>query len=380
MKKFLHLFLISYIFSLNVYAQNLIIKGKIIDVDTLMILLANTSKVDTLFTNTGKFEFNKTLSHPEFFSIAFVKDKQSIAAIKEGNERKMRSAEDIVSRDFFLESGEVVINSNFSSFKDTKVVMTQHKAQDKFDAFQKRFKPLVKVARAVIDSSYADGRTENEKKLCASFYKRIDEVEDEVAEKFVLENTDNAVGAYIFYRYMQQASLKKLDSIYKLCNSTLYATSYLRDMKSKIDAMYNLVVGKSVPSFSFIAASGQQFSLSDLKGKIVVLDFWGTWCTYCITDFPKMKEYYEKHKNKVEFISISCNDKESVWRNAVKKYNLSWIQTLNNKQSDDLTKKFNVIAFPTKILIDEKGDLVQIFVGNSEALYQKLDSLLKENR
>lgn len=378
MKKFVCLFFVSCIFSLNVWSQNSIIKGKIIDVDTLMILLGNTSKVDTLFTNTGKFKFKRTLSHPEFFSIAFVKDKQSIAAIKEGNERKMRSLEDIVSRDFFLERGEVVINSNFSSFKDTKVVMAQHIAQDKFEAFQKRFRPLVKIARAVIDSSFGDGRTENEKKLCASFDKRINEVEDEVAEKFVLENTDNAVGAYIFYRYMQQASLKKLDSIYKLYNPALYATGYLQDMKTKIDAMYNLSIGKPVPFFSSVSANGQPFSLSDLKGKYVVLDFWGTWCTYCITDFPKMKEYYEKYKNKVEFISIACNDKESVWRNAVKKYNLPWVQILNSGQQDDLTKKFNILSFPTKILIDERSNLVQIFIGNSKGLYQKLDSILKE--
>ncbi len=380
MIKRLHLFATCFLFSITVWSQNIIVKGKITDEDTVMLLFGSMNAFDTLFTNTGQFEFNRKVLHPEFFTIACIKNKQSIEAIKEGNERKMRSRDDGVSRDFFLEGGEVVINSSFSNLKNANVLMTQHKTQDKFEVFQKRFKPLVKVARAIIDSSFADGKSESEKKLYSDLYKRVVEIEDEVVETFVLENTNNAVGAYIFYRYMQQANLPKLDSIYKLFDPNLYASGYLKKTKTKIDAMYNLSFGKPVPSFSSVTANGRLFNLTDLKGKYVVLDFWGTWCAYCITDFPKMKEYYEKYKNKVEFVSIACNDKESVWRSAIKKFNLNWVQILNNEQLGDLTEKFNILAFPTKLLIDYKGSLVQTFIDNPRDFYQKLDSLLKEEK
>ena len=380
MKKFLNFFYVACLFSVNALSQNCTIKGKIIDADTVMILLRNVSSVDTLFSHTGEFTFNKKLSYPEHFWINIIKNKQSIEAIKEGNERKMRSVEDAVSRELFLEGGKIMIKSSFSNFKDVTISMTQHKSQDKFEEFQKRFKPLVKVARAIIDSSYANNKTEAEKKLCTSLFKKVVEVQDEVIEKFVLDNTDNAVGSYIFYRYMQKAGLKKLDSIYRLYKPDLFNTVYLKNMKTKIDAMYNLSTGKPISSFSSVTSSGISFTLTDLKGKYTVLDFWGTWCPPCIQDFPKMKEYYKKYKAKVEFVGIACDDKQSVWRDAIKNYNLNWIQILNKEGSGDLTKKFNILAFPTKILIDDKGNLVQTFVGNSEEFYQKLDSLLKEKK
>ncbi len=106
MKKFLPLFYVACLFSVNVWSQDCTVKGKIIDADTAMILLRNASRVDTQFTNTGEFTFNKKLSYPEHFWIIIIKNKQSIEAIKEGNERKMRSMEDGVSRELFLEGGQ----------------------------------------------------------------------------------------------------------------------------------------------------------------------------------------------------------------------------------------------------------------------------------
>ena len=60
--------------------------------------------------------------------------------------------------------------------------------------------------------------------------------------------------------------------------------------------------GVEAPDFTLKDIKGNDFKLSSLRGKIVVLDFWGSWCGWCIKGMPKMKEYYEKYKGKFEFL------------------------------------------------------------------------------
>ena len=118
--------------------------------------------------------------------------------------------------------------------------MTNHDAHDNLKIFERQFQPLVKAARAIIDSSHSAGRTDSERKLCADLYSQIVKIEDEVVEKFVLDNRNRPAGAYVFNRYMQRSNLRLLDSIYKLFDPGMYSNSYLLQMRKKIDGMYNL--------------------------------------------------------------------------------------------------------------------------------------------
>jgi len=377
MKKRFYLFTACVLFGITVWPQNIIVKGRITDVDTVMILFRSMDRCDTVFTTNGQFKFSRTLLQPELFTIVCIKNKQSIEAIKEGNERKMRSLEDGVSREFFFESGEVTITTGFANFGNIHVLLTQHKAQDKYDEFRKRFNPLVKIARAIIDSSYSPKRTEQEKQFCRNLSERMNQIENEVAERFITENADNAAGAYVLYRYYRVDSYHKLDSVYKLFRPGLQATGYLKNIKAKITALSGLTIGAPVPSFTAKMSDGAILNLSDFKGKYVVLDFWGSWCLPCINGFPKMKEYYSKYGDKIAFVGIACNDNETDWKSLIKKHNVNWIHVFNNKGANDLSIKYNVESYPTKIVIDDKGNLVQVFTGESANFYQKLDYLFK---
>lgn len=129
--------------------------------------------------------------------------------------------------------------------------------------------------------------------------------------------------------------------------------------------------------FTLNDINGKPFKLSSLKGKYVILDFWGSWCINCIKGFPKMKEYYGQHKDKLEVVSVDCNDTEAGWKAAVKKHALTWVNVYNPKGVGDITKKFGVVAFPTKILVDKDGKVLKTFVGETDDIYTVLDGLLK---
>ncbi len=132
----------------------------------------------------------------------------------------------------------------------------------------------------------------------------------------------------------------------------------------------------TAPDFTLNDATGTPLTLSSLQGKYVVLDFWGSWCVWCIKGFPEMKEAYAKYKDKVEFIGIACNDTEGRWQSALQKYELPWPQVLNGTDPD-VTKLYNVTAFPTKVVIDPQGNIAKAVEGESSEFYTYLDTLFK---
>lgn len=143
-----------------------------------------------------------------------------------------------------------------------------------------------------------------------------------------------------------------------------------------IDGWGNTKVGVYAPKFSEITSSGNRFTLDDLKGKYLILDFWGSWCGACIADIPNLKEYYKKYTGKIEIIAIACNDSKSAWDRAVKKNELEWINILNDKDLNDISAMYAITAFPTKFIIDKEGKILKKVVGESMEFYQIVDSLM----
>lgn len=138
----------------------------------------------------------------------------------------------------------------------------------------------------------------------------------------------------------------------------------------------NIKEGAAAPDFTAQKVDGKSFTLSSLQGKWVVLDFWGSWCKWCIKGFPDMKTAYAKHKGKVEFVGVACRDSEEKWKAATAKYELPWISVLNPAEGD-LVKVYEVQGFPTKIVIDPKGRIAKVVLGEDPAFYPYLDSVLE---
>lgn len=136
--------------------------------------------------------------------------------------------------------------------------------------------------------------------------------------------------------------------------------------------------GQDAPEFSLTALDGSTMKLSSLRGKFVVLDFWGSWCANCIKGFPEMAEYYAKYKEKMEIVGVDCNDTEARWKAAVEKHNCPWKHVRQMRgEGDQVTVMYGVKAFPTKVIITPEGKVAKVVVGEDPAFYTILDELLK---
>ncbi len=137
------------------------------------------------------------------------------------------------------------------------------------------------------------------------------------------------------------------------------------------------LTGKPAPDFAAVDMDGGEFLLSkfDAQGKYVVLDFWGSWCVPCIAGMPKMKKYYEAHKERLEIIGIACFDKEEAWKKAVADNALPWVNVLDGGSAPEV---YNLMMYPTKIILSPDKTVVAVCSGESDELYRKLDELFKK--
>lgn len=127
------------------------------------------------------------------------------------------------------------------------------------------------------------------------------------------------------------------------------------------------------PNFTLTAIDGTKLSLNQLRGKYVVIDFWGSWCYWCMKGVPHMKEYYDKYKDKLEILGVNYGDDKSKWKQTVEENNMTWKHVY--MEDDSVAKLYNVQGFPTKVIIDPEGHLLKTVVGESEEFYEFIDNL-----
>lgn len=140
--------------------------------------------------------------------------------------------------------------------------------------------------------------------------------------------------------------------------------------------------GDKAPAFALENTQEKTVTLKSLEGKWVVLDFWGSWCRWCIKGFPEMKAAYAEHKGKVEFVGLDWGDSRENWLKAVKAYELPWLNLRLDPDNGgkELLEAYGIQGFPTKIVIDPKGVIRNVTVGEDPAFYPTLTSLLSNSR
>ena len=148
-------------------------------------------------------------------------------------------------------------------------------------------------------------------------------------------------------------------------------------MTGKYEKAKQISVGKSF-DFTQDDATGKSFSLSSLRGKYVLVDFWASWCGPCRAENPNMLKAYQALKDKnFEIVGISLDDSKASWLKAVEKDGMPWVQVSDLKGwKNDVAVKCGVTAIPQNLLIDPKGIIVAKNLRGEE-LTEKLKEYIK---
>lgn len=132
------------------------------------------------------------------------------------------------------------------------------------------------------------------------------------------------------------------------------------------------------PDFRITTFDGHQISLQELAGKLVVMDFWATWCPACRESIPELRELARRYPDRLVLISVSEDKSDAEWREFVSKHGMTWNQYRDS--NNHILDSFNVHAFPTYLVIDGDGVIKQRFVGTNprETIVHRLKQYLDD--
>ena len=132
------------------------------------------------------------------------------------------------------------------------------------------------------------------------------------------------------------------------------------------------------PDFSFTSSEGEHIALEDLRGKVILLDFWGTWCPPCVESVPELRNLHKKYSKEQSFvlIGISSDSEEDVWKEFTVKNKMIWPQYRDRDRR--IQGAFRVSVFPTYVVIDHEGIVRYVSTGASWASAADLQSAINK--
>lgn len=345
-----------------------------IGTDTLIVYVMNDNfrgmeRMDTVPAPGGDFAFN-------------VGDKLKEVYLFQKPSQGKRLGEEGEVVDLFVVPGEKAILSG--SMADYQLSGSAFYVQQGHIADTQR-KPYRKKMTAISEDFAAKSQTcANKDSLRSVAQKEYEEVREQMqtaAREYIAAHADEEASVILLADLEdQEAGLTLLTERVRTGRMAPYIQSVekrIQAIKERKAAAEKIQPGLPAPDFTLDDLDGKALSLSSLRGKYVVIDFWGSWCGWCIKGFPEMKKAYAKHKDKVEFLGVDCNDTEQKWRDAVAKHELPWLHVRNDKREPDVTKLYAIEGYPSKCIIDPDGKIVKMVVGEDPEFYTFLDELLK---
>ncbi len=189
---------------------------------------------------------------------------------------------------------------------------------------------------------------------------------------------DDVITAHTYYTNALMAELNATETrqLYNRMGAGAKNTPSARIMLQRIERMEKTSEGEIAPDFTLNSLNGTPVTLSQVPGKIKILDFWASWCGPCRLNNPALKKAYEKyHEKGLEIISVSLDDKQSKWADAVTKDGLPWINVSSLKGwTCDIAKLYNVSSVPAIFILDAQNHIVATNLRG-----EKLSAFLEEH-
>ena len=175
---------------------------------------------------------------------------------------------------------------------------------------------------------------------------------------------------------MRDAGLKETRSMYGALGDGARATQYGRMIKERIDRLAKTDQGAKAPDFTLPDTKGNPVTMSSVKGKIKIIDFWASWCGPCRLNNPHLKKLYEEfHPKGLEIIGVSLDTDKDAWEAAIEKDGLTWVNvsSLNGWQCETISL-YSISGVPSLFILDEYNNIMATGLRG-----EQLKAFLEEN-
>ena len=330
---------------------------------------------DTIYVKNNKFTFTRPISELKLVKI-FTRDQNLSKKASSGGSYPVKSQ----SIHFFAFPGaDIKINGEVTDFFN---------AYPSGDVYNNSMGAINKIAYPYYNNSVnlkVKASHEKDTIKAKAYAKQSKEISEEGTALRLkhMEENPSSLGVIWYLNDMmmrKQISDEKAIEIFNKIPKTLSDLSFYKTVESRVKGITTTKEGELVPSIKTAATlDGKLFDIATLKGKYVLIDFWGIWCGPCVKEMPKVKEFQEKYKEKLVVVGINSGDRKERIQKFVSDKGYTWQQLMSDKKntSDNFVNRFNVKGFPTKFIIDPEGRIVKRYLGSGEEAFALLEKLLK---
>jgi peroxiredoxin len=215
------------------------------------------------------------------------------------------------------------------------------------------------------------------------FQKRYKNIETEIEDK-IKTMIDQDATLFSNLALMEQLSPDNAENIsyFKKVEKALadqYSESpFYKNFKAKVADAGRFAPGTEVPEINLPNPKGEMVPLSSLRGQVVLIDFWASWCKPCRRENPNVVEAYQKYKDQgFTVYGVSLDRTKEAWVKAIKDDNLTWTHVSDLKfWQSEAAQTYGVKGIPFALLIDEEGRVIGKNL-RGQALHNKLAEVLK---
>ena len=313
--------------------------------------------IDSAELTGGIFEFAGSVEVPQRFYLS-----------QKGKDKRVS---------FFMDAGEMNVKIHTDSIAFAKVVGS--KLEDEYQAFDQSLLTFTEqedanyAAYVAADSSNTELIKEIENKFA-----EIDQAKNDHVRAYVKANNSSPVSAYVAYRYLSfEGGYENLEKIIGDLDPTLSTSPYVKIMSDRSEILKKVAVGQAAPDFALETPDGGSISLSDYKGKYLLIDFWASWCGPCRAENPHVVAIYEDMKDKdFDILGVSFDSNKDKWLGAIEEDKLAWSHVSDLKGwASAAGKLYGVNSIPHTVLLDKEGMIIAKDLS-SEELRMRLEELL----
>jgi len=332
------------------------LSGTVTGIDTGMVVLSRFDgssmvPVDSTQLKHGQFSFLGRVDLPELYSISIASKYRTLP--------------------LFVENADITIHTQFDSLSRAVVSESKsNKVYAKFVAMKSRFADRFYLLQQQLTVAIRDNDNTREADINREM-ERIRRKYPVAVDSFVVANRGSSVAAYVLLTERSRGlSSAKMEELVGKLRSSIRSSVYVVALRKLITDMQMVEVGGDAPDFALPDSSGQPISLSSFRGKVVLLDFWASWCGPCRMENPNLLKCYERfHPEGFEVLGVSIDDNREGWIRAVKSDSLPWTNLCDLKAwNGPVARRYMLISVPHNLLLDRNGRVVATDLYGSSLL------------